>query len=153
MKQTTQSRKEFFVARLNETIKEKRGCDPHSEEYIRLDGSEKLHWSRGWGETLYRLTHYEGMVDWVDIDMDDSAQVATLCEDVVETFHHYTVEDLEEWFRTRTEVICGELCVCGYRLNAMEALRLCDPVAWREEFFNWLDEGVMDVSSYEGVGE
>lgn len=151
--QSTKDRKEFFVAKLNEILKEKKRCNPYSEEYLRLDNSEQLHWSRDWGETLYRLTYDEWVVDWDSVDIDDNAEVTAQCEEVVESFYHYTVDYLEAYFRAETEAICGCVEVCGYKVNAMEALRLCDPYAWREEFFNWLDVGMMDVFFYEFVGE
>lgn len=150
---TNEQRKEFFINQINKAIEDVRGCDPTFEEYLRMDSSNTLHWSRNWGETLYDLAEEEGLVDWDDIDLDDVLCILDECETVAHAFHHYDADFLEEYFQQETESICGYVSVCGYKINAMEALRLCDPTAWREQFLAWLNEGELDVSAYEFVGE
>lgn len=38
----------------------------------------------------------------------------------------------------------GDLEVVGYKFLPSEVLKSCDPIAYREELFNWLDAEIRD---------
>lgn len=137
-------RKKFFIERINRAFKySRRG--PLSEVYLRCGDDLRIYWTRNWGETLYELSDNLGYVDWASIDMVDPFAVMEAVGLVVNLCQVDTYEELEDWFYENVRQVCGEVRVFGYMVNRAEALKSCDPIAWREFFLAWLNAGVKSV--------
>lgn len=79
------------------------------------------------------------------VDIDDLLEVSESVDLVVNSIHVDTYEELEDWFYENVRQVCGEVRVFGYMVNRAEALKNCDPIAWRELFLGWLNEGIKSV--------
>lgn len=146
-------RKEFFISQINEAIERLRGLDTKRELYLRWDGEDEFVWTRDLGATAYQMAEDYGQCDWDDIDIDNPAEVLDVVETVAMGFLWDTDDDLEGWFYDNLQDVCGVVKVYGYSINKAEALRKCDPTAWRELFLDWLYQGELDVSAYADMGE
>lgn len=77
-------------------------------------------------------------------DVED-AMIASYEEEEDETSNTINERDAHQRFDDFLNEINPTVSICGYDYDPAQALKMCDEVAYREEFNNWLDREGLEL--------
>lgn len=80
--------------------------------------------------------------DMADYDMwlrDEGPYAPPVDDDEEETSNKISEREAEQRFDDYLNEVFPTISICGYDYDPAQALKQCDPTAYREEFNNWLD--------------
>lgn len=86
----------------------------------------------------------EDMADY-DMWLRDEGPYAPLVDDEEETSNKISEREAEQRFDDFLNEVFPTISICGYDYDPAQALKQCDPTAYREEFNNWLDSEGLEL--------